>query len=71
MFKLNRDKGRKYKAANLGLHCHCAEDKEYLLMLLQKAREEHVGVLVINNYKSLRIFTQILPTLTTEEIQEF
>ena len=46
---------QKYKANNLGLHCHCAETKERLLELLKMAKQENVGVLVVNNYKSLKI----------------
>lgn len=60
---------KKYKSNNLGLHCHCAETKERLLELLEKAKEENVGILVINNYKSLKIYTQILPQLSDEELQ--
>lgn len=60
-----------YKANNLGLHCHCAETKEKLLELLQRAKQEDVSVLVINNYKSLKIYTQILTQLSDEELKEY
>lgn len=48
---------KKYRANNVGLHCHCAETKEKLLKLLEKAKQENVGVLAINNYKSLKVYT--------------
>ncbi len=60
---------KRYKSNNLGLHCHCAETKEKLLELLEKAKKESVEVLAINNYKSLKIFTQVLPELSDKDIQ--
>ncbi len=61
----------KFKANNLGLHCHCAETKEKLIELLRRAKQEDVSVLVINNYKSLKVYTEILKELSDEEIKEF
>lgn len=58
-----------YKANNLGLHCHCSETKEKLLELLEKAKQENVGILAINNYKSLKVYTQVLPLLSEKDIQ--
>lgn len=68
---LSHNKDKKYKSSNLGLHCHCAENKEFLLKLLEKAKQERVKVLVINNYKSLRIFTKVLPQLSAEELEKY
>lgn len=34
---------RRFKPSNLGLHCHCAESKQYFLQLLQMAKEETVS----------------------------
>jgi len=62
---------KRYKSSNLGLHCHCAETKERLLELLEKAKEENVGVLTVNNYKSLKIYTQVLPQLSDEDLQAY
>lgn len=42
---------KRYKSNNLGRHC--TETKETLLELLEKAKQENVGVLAVNNYKSL------------------
>lgn len=69
--KLNYDKNRRFKGSNLGLHCHCAEDKKHFLELLRKAKEENVGILIINNYKSLKAYTKILPTISQAELSEF
>ena len=62
---------KRYKSNNLGLHCHCAETKERLLELLEKAKEENVGVLTVNNYKSLKVYTQVLPQLSYEDLQAY
>lgn len=62
---------KRYKANNLGLHCHCAETKEKLLELLEKAKGENVGVLVINNYKSLKVYTRILPQLSDKDLDSY
>lgn len=64
-------KGRKYTANNLGLHCHCAETKEGVLNILGLAQKENVGVLTINNYKSLKVYTDVLPQLSEEELQPY
>ena len=69
--RLSRKRNQRFYANNLGLHCHCAVSKEKLLQLLRMAKQENVGVLVVNNYKDLEIFTKILPQLTTEELSEF
>jgi len=37
---LSHKKDKRYKANNLGLHCHCAENKEKLLELLEKAKKK-------------------------------
>ena len=66
-----KDENKRYKSNNLGLHCHCAENKERLLELLEKARQENVSVLIINNYKSLKVYTQVLPQLSDEELQRY
>ena len=68
---LSHHKGKKFTSNNLGLHCHCAEAKERLLELLQKAKEEHVSYLVINNYKSLKVYSEILAQLTDEELKPY
>ena len=68
---LSHDSKRKYKGSNLGLHCHCAEDKEHFIDLLRRAKAENVGVLIINNYKSLKSYTKVLPTIPKEELREF
>ena len=62
---------KKYKANNLGLHCHCAETKEKLLELLEMAKQENVGVLIVNNYKSLKLYTQVLSQLSKIDIQPY
>lgn len=62
---------RRYRANNLGLHCHCAETKEKLLELLEKAKQENVGVLTVNNYKSLKVYTQVLPQLLDKDIEPY
>ncbi len=62
---------KRYRANNLGLHCHCVETREKLLELLEKAKQENVGVLTINNYKSLKVYTQVLPLLLDKDIQEY
>ncbi len=62
---------KKYKSNNLGLHCHCAETRENLLKLLEKAKQENVGVLAINNYKSLKVYTQVLPLLSDKDIEVY
>lgn len=69
--ELKQEKARKYSGNNLGLHCHCAEDKEHFLELLRRAKAENVGLLIVNNYKSLKLFSRVLPTLTDEELKEF
>ena len=69
--KLSKEKSKKYNANNLGLHCHCAEDKEHLIELLRMAKKENVGVLIVNNYKSLKAYSKVLPTLSEEELKEF
>ncbi len=68
---LKKEKGRRYSGNNLGLHCHCAEDKEHFLELLRRAKAENVGLLIVNNYKSLKLYSKVLPTLTNEELKEF
>lgn len=60
----NYVKNKKYTSNNLGLHCHCSENKENFLKLLEIAKQENVGVLSVNNYKSLKIFTQVLPQIS-------
>ena len=68
---LSHIKNKRYTGNNLGLHCHCAETKEKLLELLDKAKKENVGCLVINNYKRISIYTQILPMLSDKELEKF
>ena len=51
---LSRESKRRYKGNNLGLHCHCAETKEKFIELLERAKNENVRYLVVNNYKSLK-----------------
>lgn len=63
-----KDNNKTYRANNLGLHCHCAEDKEKLLVLLEMAKNENVGVLIVNNYKSLKVYTKVLPELSENDI---
>ena len=62
---------KRYTSNNLGLHCHCAETKEKLLELLKKAKEENVKVLTVNNYKSLKVYTQVLPQLSDKDLQAY
>lgn len=68
---LRNIKSKKYKPNNLGLHCHCADTKQNLLELLEKAKNENVGTLAINNYKSLNIYTNILPQLSTVDLKPY
>lgn len=68
---LSHKKEKKYKGSNLGLHCHCAEDKEHFIELLRRAKAENVGLLIINNYKSLKSYSQVLPTISESELSEF
>lgn len=68
---LSQQKNREYKANKLGLHCHCAEEKERLLQILEMAKNEDVGVLVINNYKSLKIYSKVLPQLSEKELEPY
>lgn len=68
---LSHKKNKRYKVNNLGLHCHCGETKEHLLELLQRAKNENVGVLIINNHKSLRIYSEILPKLSKQEVEPY
>ena len=68
---LSRQKNRRYTGNNLGLHCHCAETKEKMLELLKRAKQESVGYLVINNYKSLKAYSQVLPQLTEQELEPY
>jgi len=56
---------------NLGLHCHCSEKEDKFLALLKKAQGENVRYLVINNYRNLRIYTQILPRISREKLEEY
>lgn len=62
---------KKFTSSNLGLHCHCAENKQNFLELLKRAKSEKVSYLVVNNYKSLKIYSETLPQLTDSELQEF
>lgn len=50
------------------LHCHCAENKEKFLELLEKAKSENVKYISINNYKSLNVFSKVLPQISNEEL---
>lgn len=68
---LSRQKNRRYTGNNLGLHCHCAETKEKILELLERAKQESVGYLVINNYKSLKAYSQVLPQITDQELEAY
>ena len=62
---------KRYKANNLGLHCHCAENKEKFLELLDLAQKENVGVLVVNNYKNLDVYTKVLPEIPENDIEPY
>lgn len=62
---------KRYKANNLGLHCHCAENKEKFLELLDLAQKENVGVLVVNNYKTLDVYTKVLPEIPENDIEPY
>ena len=53
------------------MHCHCAENKEKLLVLLEMSQKENVGVLIVNNYKSLKVYTEVLPMLSEKEIKPY
>ena len=64
-------KDKIFKPVNVGIHCHCAENKENLLQLLEKAKQENVKYLDINNYKSLKIFSKVLPELTKKELEPY
>ena len=66
--KAKKIKSKRYKSNNLGLHCHCAETKEKFLELLSRAKKEHVGVLIVNNYKSLQTYTRVLPQLSDADL---
>ena len=68
---LSHVKNKRYVGNNLGLHCHCAETKEKFLQLLEKAKSENVGYLVINNYKRLSLYTKLLPTLSEKDLENF
>lgn len=69
--KLKHLKNRIFKPSTVGIHCHCAEEKARLLELLAKAKEEGVKYLDINNYKSLKIFSKVLPQLSKEELEQY
>lgn len=69
--KKSQTKKQRYKSNKLGLHCHCAENKEKLLELLNMAKKENVGTLIVNNYKSLKIYTQILETISDKELDPY
>ncbi len=64
-------KNRIFKGSNLGLHCHCAENKEKFLELLERAKNEDVGYLVVNNYKSLKTYTDVLPQISERELEQY
>ncbi len=66
-----RRTARRHKANNVGLHCHCGENKEDLLKLLEKANQEKVKYLIINNYKSLKVYTEIMEQLSEEEKKRY
>lgn len=68
---LRNIKSKKYIPNKLGLHCHCADTKHNLLELLEKAKNENVGTLAINNYKNLNIYTNILPQLSTDDLTPY
>ncbi len=68
---LKRSNIKRYKESKLGLHCHCSETKQDLINLLRQAKKENVRYLAINNYKSIRIFTEVLPKITDDELNEF
>jgi len=70
-FSLSRAKNKIYKPSNFGLHCHCAETKKHLLQLLKMSKQENVCVLVINNHKSLAIYTKILQQLSSEDLEPY
>lgn len=69
--KLKHLKNRIFKPSTVGIHCHCAESKEKLLELLERAKSEGVKYLDINNYKSLKIYSKILPQLSKEELEPY
>ena len=69
--RLSHLNNRKFKPNNLGLHCHCAENKEKLLELLKRAKDEKVNILTINNYKNLNVYTKVLPELSSEDIEPY
>ena len=69
--ELSHEKEKTYRGSNLGLHCHCAEDKEHFLELLKRAKGENVGLLIVNNYKSLKLYSKVLPTLSREELEPY
>lgn len=68
---LSKLKNKIFKPSNLGLHCHCAENKEKFLELLQRAKAENVSYLVVNNYKSLKVYSEVLPTIAKAELEEY
>ena len=61
----------RHTANNVGLHCHCGENKEDLLKLLEKANQEKVKYLIINNYKSLKVYTETMKQLSEEEKRRY
>lgn len=69
--RLSYKSNQRFKPSNLGLHSHCAETKKELLQLLEKAKNENVRVLSINNYKSLGVYTKILQQLSPEELKNY
>lgn len=62
---------KKYKLDKLGLHCHCADSKDKLLTLLTMAKTEGVNTLVINNYKSLKIYNEVFKELNEDEFNNY
>lgn len=68
---LSKLKNRRFTGNNLGLHCHCSETKEKFIELLERAKQEDVRYLVVNNYKSLKTYTEVLPTLSVEELKKY
>ena len=69
--KPRKIKNKSYKDSKIGLHCHCEENVQALVELLEKALQENVKYIAITNHKSLKIYTQILEKLPLDMIKRY
>lgn len=62
---------KRYKDSKIGLHCHCEENVQALIQLLEKALQENVKYIAITNHRSLEIYTQILEQLPSDMLKRY